>query len=106
MEKITLYVGLNDSATLEQRFDTEKYVSVIKNICRSYKAPFSLNYIRGGYFGDDGTFVDENSLEISFLAEDDETVDEIAKDICAFFHQESVLIVKQECEIRYVHESL
>jgi len=49
-----LYVGLNDSVTMTQEFDTEKYVSILKNVCRSYHVSFSFSVQQGGYVHEDG----------------------------------------------------
>ena len=31
----TIYIGLNDMDTGLQKYDTEKYMSILKNVCRS-----------------------------------------------------------------------
>ena len=48
--------------------------------------------IEGGYFHDDGTWVDENTLLITLIGTPEKVVYEIAKDLCTFFRQESVMI--------------
>ena len=35
-----------------------------------------------------------------------ETVTEIARDLCAFFHQESVMVTEAESSIMFIRESL
>ena len=92
MLEARIYVGLRDKDSHEQRFDTEKYKSVLKKICKSYRAPFSIQLIEGGYFHDDGTWVEENTLLITLIGLPRKTVYEIASDVCTFFHQESVMI--------------
>ncbi len=99
-----IYVGLNDATKHEQLFEKERYVSVLKNVCRSYHAAFSYDVINGGYFHEDGTYVEENSLELTLLDVSDELVKEIAKDLCAFFHQESVMVVYSEPEVEFIQE--
>ena len=92
MLEARLYVGLRDKDSHEQRFDTEKYKSILKTVCKNYHAPFSLQVIEGGYFHDDGSWVDENTLLITLISIPRKTVYEIAKDVCTFFRQESVMI--------------
>ena len=92
MLEARIYVGLRDKDSHEQRFDTEKYKSILKNVCKNYRTPFSLQVIEGGYFHDDGSWVDENTLLITLIGTPRETVSEIARDVCTFFRQESVLI--------------
>ena len=101
-----IYVGLHDKDSREQRYETDRYKAVLKNVCRNYHTPFSLQVIEGGYFHDDGTWVDENTLLITLIGTPQKTVYEIAKDVCSFFNQESVMIT---CDtvLRYsVHDRL
>ena len=106
MTETKIYVGLNDSETLEQRYETEKYADILKNVCLNYHAPFSFVIQQGGYFHEDGRYTEENTIVISLLDAENATVNEIAKDLCLFFRQESVLIT--ECDVRsyFVNEAL
>ena len=45
MTKTDIYIGLNDQDTKEQKFATEKYVSILQNVCVSYRVAFSFNLI-------------------------------------------------------------
>ena len=99
-------MGLNDSETLEQKFDTDKYVSILKKVCKSYGVAFSFSVQQGGYLHEDGRFTQENSLVLSLIDTDKTTVNEIAKDLCAFFHQESVLITENAVRAYFVNETL
>ena len=92
MVEARIYVGLRDRESHEQMFDTEKYKSILKNVCKNYQAPFSLQVIEGGYFHDDGSWVDESTLLITLIDTPQKKVYEIARDVCTFFHQESVMI--------------
>ncbi len=87
-----IYVGLRDRETREQHFDTDKYKSILKEVCRNYHTPFSLQMIEGGYYHDDGSWVDENTLLITLIGTPRKIVYEIARDVCTFFRQESVMI--------------
>ena len=58
------------------------------------------------YFHDDGTYVEEKTLVLTLLDVDEQTVEEIAKDLCAFFHQESVMISFSNVMIQFVRESI
>ena len=99
-----IYVGLNDATKHEQLYEKERYISVLKNVCRSYHTAFSFDVINSGYFHEDGTYVEENSLELTLLDVSDELVNEIAKDLCAFFHQESVMVVYSQPEVEFIQE--
>ena len=87
-----IYVGLDDKDSHEQHFDTEKYKSILKTVCRSYHTAFSMLVIEGGYFHDDGSWVEENTLLVTLIGTPKKIVYEIAKDLCIFLNQESVMI--------------
>ncbi len=56
MIETKIYVGLNDSETKTQRLETEKYVSTLKNVCRSYRVAFSFVVEQGGYLHENGSY--------------------------------------------------
>ncbi len=87
-----IYIGLNDSETKTQKFDIGQYASVLKLVCRNYHVPFSFTVEQGGYFHENGDYTQENTLVLTLIDIEQKTVAEIARDLCAFFHQESVLI--------------
>lgn len=87
-----IYVGLCDRDSHEQLYDTEMYKEALKEICKNHHAAFSLQVIEGGYFHDDGSWVDENSLLITLIGTSRMVVYVIAKEVCKAFRQESVLI--------------
>ena len=106
MTETKIYVGLNDSVSMRQEHDTETYVNILKNVCRIYHAAFSFTVEQGGYFHEDGQYTQETTLVISLIDADPATVNEIAKDLCVFFHQESVLITEDTVRAYYVNEKL
>lgn len=87
-----IYVGLSDRDSHEQIYDTKTYKEALKGVCRKHKASFSLQVIEGGYFHDDGSWVDENTLLITLIGTPQIVVYKIAKEVCTAFHQESVMI--------------
>lgn len=106
MKETRIYVGLNDSETLEQKHDTDKYVNVLRNVCIGYHVPFSFHMVEGGYMHEDGRYTQENTLVLELLDVDDATTMEIAKDLCAFFHQESVMITEGAVKAFFVNQEL
>ena len=106
MIETKIYVGLNDSVTMQQEHDTDTYINILKNVCRSYQAAFSFQVVQGGYIHEDGQYTQETSLIISLIDADPVSVNEIAKDLCVFFHQESVLITEDQVRAYYVNEKL
>ena len=102
----TIYIGLNDADSGQQKFDTEKYLTILKNVCHSYAVAFSVHKINGGYFHEDGRYVEENTLQLMLMDVAEDVVMEIARDLCAFFHQESVMVTQAPCSVVFVKESL
>ena len=102
----TIYVGLSDSETGVQKFGTEKYLSILKNVCRSYRVAFSVQLINGGYFHEDGHYTEENSLRLTLMNVPEQEVMEIAKDLCVFFNQESVMVSSLPTSTIFVNEKL
>lgn len=102
----TIYVGLNDSVTGVQKFNTEKYIAVLHSVCRNYNVAFSTYQINGGFFHEDGRYTEENTLVLTLIDVTETTVMEIAKDLCAFFHQESVMVSTSPCSVYYIQEKI
>ncbi|MBR3275359.1 MAG: hypothetical protein IKG08_01920 [Eubacterium sp.] len=61
---------------------------------------------QGGYFHENGEYTQENTLVISIIDVPDDTIDEIAKDLCVFFHQESVMITLDRIKVYFINESI
>ena len=106
MTETKIYVGLNDSETRVQMYDTEKYISILKDVCRNYHVGFSVSAGQGGYFFEDGSYVQETTLVLSLIDADVDTVNEIAKDLCVFSRQESVLITENKVRSYFIKEKL
>ena len=106
MLEARIYVGLRDKDSHEQIFETEKYKAELKEICKAYHAPFSLQVIEGGYFYDDGTWVEEHSLLITLIGVSRKTAYAIARNVCSSFHQESVMITCATVLPFNVHDSV
>ena len=106
VNRYQIMVGLNDKRTRRQEFSTEQFQKILSSVCKGYHVAFSVNDLHGGYFHDDGMFISENSLCLTLIGPSDEMVDEIAKDLCAFFRQESVLVTRDTVDCRFVRETL
>lgn len=106
MKEIAICVGLNDAVTKQQIHPTKVYVDVMKTVCRSYHVAFTFVISEGGYFHENGDYTQEKTLVISLLDPQDGVVDAIARDLCAFFHQESVLITESKVRAYFIKEQL
>ena len=105
-QQSVIYIGLNDSETGVQKYDTQKYLSILKNTCRSYKVAFSVQEIEGGYFHEDGRYTEEKTLKLKLVGVPEKTVDEIAKDFCVFFNQESIMVTSSPVSVFFVKETI
>lgn len=106
MTKTEIYIGLNDQDSKKQEFATEKYVSILKKVCVSYRVPFSFNLIQGGYLHESGDYTQENTLVLTLIGAEKSMVEEIARDLCVFFRQESVLITEGEVRSYSIRDRL
>ena len=88
------YIGLNDAETREQKYETKKYLGILKKVCQCYHVAFSVDVEEGGYFHEDGEYTEETSLILALIDADRNVVREIAQDLRTFFHQESVLVTE------------
>ena len=106
VDRYQIYVGLNDKDILKQMFSTEQFCRIAKLVCRNYAGAYSMNVIQGGYIHENGDFTEENTIVLTLIDVTKEQVDEIAKDLCAFFRQESVMVNKDVISSYMVHSPL
>ena len=106
MTETKIYVGLNDSETLKQKHETEKYINVLKHVCFHYHVPFSFSVEQGGYMHENGQYTQEQTLVLTLTDVRKEIIEEIAKDLCVFFHQESVMITEGSVRACFIKETL
>ena len=102
MIETKLYIGLNDADTLEQKFSTATCIDVLKAVCISYGTPFSFALQQGGYFHEDGRYTEELTLVLSLIDVERKTANGIAKALCDYFNQESVLITEDQVRAYFV----
>ena len=96
MEETRIYIGLNDADTRTQKYETEKYLGILKDVCRNYHVAFSVDIEEGGYYHEDGEYTEENSLVLILIDADKDIIKKIAEDLCSLFHQESVLVTENQ----------
>ena len=106
VERYKICVGLNDCETDCQKFDTEKYMTVIEYVCKNNNIAYSIETMRGGYAYENGGFARENSLGITLIGATKEVVNDLAAELCAMFNQESVLIFHDRVSAYFLTEKL
>ncbi len=62
-----IYIGLNDLTTYTQLFENERYIKILRNVCYSYKVPFSFSIQEGGYIYESGEYARETSLVLTLI---------------------------------------
>lgn len=90
-EKITLYVGLNDKDTKEQRIDTLEAVKIATNIITANTGGGTLYNAKGIYTHENGVIVIENTLRIELYNCKPEPLKTIITTLKATLNQESII---------------
>ena len=106
MVESKIYIGLNDLSTNTQLFESEKYIRVLRNVCYSYKVPFSFQVQEGGYIYESGEYAKEICLVLTLIDVEKSVVKDIAGDLCAFFIYLSVLITENRIDAYFIRERL
>ena len=106
LDEVKVYIGLNDMESKEQKLETDHYISILKKLCQSYGVPFSFSLSEGGYIHDDGEYTEERSIVLTFIDVPEETIDEVASDVCILFHQESVLVTYDQIRMKSIRATL
>ena len=104
MTETRIYIGLNDAVTRAQLYDTQTYLSILKDICRSCHVAFSVDVEEGGYYHEDGEYTEETSLVLILIDTERDTVQKIAQELRTRFHQESVLVTENRISGLFVGE--
>jgi hypothetical protein len=98
MEKFTLYVGLNDKDTKQQKISTLEAYKITNNVICKYAEGGTIYEAQGIYKHDDGTIVFEKTLRIELLFVDKKTVEKIANILKAALNQESIAVQYESVE--------
>lgn len=106
MTETKIYVGLNDAASKQQEHHTEMYIKVMKYVCQSHRVSFSFVITEGGFFHENGDYTQEQTLVLSLIDAEKHVAEDIARDLCAFFHQERVMITESTVRAYFVQENL
>ena len=92
MKKTTLYIGLNDKDTKQQKIDTIEAVKIISNLITSLADGGTIYNATGIYKHDDGTIVIENTLRVELIDIDSSSLQTLVKTAKTILNQESIII--------------
>ena len=98
-----IYIGLNDAATKKQLHQTDHYMGILKEIRQSHKVAFSVDIEDGGYYHENGEYTEETSFVLVLIDIEDRVVASIAKELCARFNQETVLVTQNAINAFFVN---
>ena len=91
MEKITLYVGLNDKDTKTQKIDTTEAVKVVTNLITSITDGGTIYNATGIYKHDNGQIVIENTLRIELIDCKNDALSKLIATLKSVLNQESII---------------
>lgn len=91
MEKITLYVGLNDKDTKQQKIDTIEATKIVENLVVSTCGGGTIYNAAGVYTHDNGEIVIENTLRIELIECGADAVNTLVDTLKRVLNQESII---------------
>ncbi|MEG1502474.1 MAG: hypothetical protein RR370_03695, partial [Synergistaceae bacterium] len=92
MEKFTLYLGLNDKDTKQQKIGTVEAYKIAMNILTRKCNGGTIYEAQGFYQHNDGTITVETTLRIELLFTDEATVKQLCDTLKITFNQESIAV--------------
>ena len=107
IEKITLYMGLNDKDSKVQKFTKIESYKLLESILKVKGIDATISEATGLYTHDDGTLVIEESLRIEILffenkKENNERVMDLISTLKKAFNQESIAMQKEKINSQLV----
>lgn len=107
IEKITLYMGLNDKDSKAQKFTKLESYKLLESILKVKGIDATISEATGLYTHDDGTLVIEESLRIEILffenkKENNERVMNLVDTLKKAFNQESIAMQKENINSQLV----
>lgn len=91
MEKITLYIGLNDKDSKTQKIDTVEAVKITTNILTMFTNGVTIYNATGIYKHDNGQIIIENTLRVELIEIDSVKLDKAITILKQCLNQESII---------------
>jgi hypothetical protein len=103
MQKITLYVGLNDKDTKTQTIKTKDAKNTIQNtLFNNGVDAFTIYQANGQYKHESGAITKEKTIIIELLEINDNIINKIINDLKNRLNQESILKQTQKIDIDFI----
>jgi len=94
MEKVTLYVGLNDQTTKRQEIATIEAYKIVTNLLTSYVGGGTIYECTGVYTHENGTIITEKSFKIEIFGAETKRIITLANVLKNALNQESIIMQK------------
>lgn len=95
MKKITLYVGLNDKNTKQQKIETVEAFKIVSNLVTVFADGGTIYNATGIYKHESGEIVIENTLRVELIEIAETALEELVKALKAVLNQESVIVQRE-----------
>lgn len=95
MKKYTLYMGLNDKDTKQQKINTVEAYKITMNILTSYTDGGTIYEADGFYKHESGDISIEKTLRIELMFIDKKTVLDVIRQLKVVFNQESIALQEE-----------
>lgn len=96
MNKITLYIGLNDKDSKRQELDTIECYKIVSRLITEYADGGTIYSAQGIYKHDDGEIVVENTLRVELIDVVEQALTTIVKMVKTLLNQESVIVQREQ----------
>lgn len=101
MKQYTLYIGLNDKDTKQQKIDTIEAFKIVSAECTKKFGGATIYNAKGIYKHDNGDIVIENTLRVEIL-EFDSSIFSDVRELCAYLkrvlNQELIAVQVQDIQ--------
>ena len=74
----------------------------LKKLCFTYHVPFSVAIEEGGYFHENGEYVEEETLVLTLIDSEKDIIRKIAEDLRGLFNQEPILVTEDHVRGCYI----
>ncbi len=96
MKKITLYVGLNDKDTKQQKIDTMEAFKIVSNLITVLTDGGTIYNATGIYKHNDGQIVIENTLRIELIEIEENSLIKLIETLKQVLNQESIIVQREQ----------
>lgn len=102
MTKYTLYIGLNDKETKQQKIDTLEASKIVQNVLTDTTGGGTIFSATGVYKHENGAVVIENTLRVELVAVALEAVKKAVEMIKTVLNQESIILQTENVQSMFI----